>query len=676
MDDRVSVEEVLCTDELQRRPSRAPDFATESRAIGTLVQALADSPDNVLQTMAEIMLEAFKVGSAGCSVLDGKSGDARLYWPAIAGAWKAHIGGGTPRGFGPCGEVLDRNIPLLFKQPQRRYAYLRDVTPGVEECLLVAFYVDGNAAGTVWLVTHDANRKFDREDLRQLQSISKFASSAYQVATFSQRMRGMNEALLLGSLHQREFAEAEEKLNELLRVEITHRKMLEMELTQATERANQASISKSDFLANMSHELRTPLSAILGHAQVMECSGVLTDAQKRSVTQIKKGGWYLADLINEILDLAQIEAGKLSVSLQVVALSEILLECQALIEPLAKPLAITVLFPCTESAAYVVGDRKRIKQVLINLLSNAIKYNKRAGTVTVECGFDIPERVRISVTDTGEGLSGAQLSQLFQLFNRLGRDELKVSGTGIGLVMTKRLTELMGGTVGAESTVGTGSTFWVELTRASPPGVIAVRPPRQEAPTLAANRASKTLLYIEDNSANLIMVQDLMLQRHDIRLLSAEDGNRGLAMARANLPDAILLDMRLPDISGMQVQALLSANPETARIPVIAFSANAMPQDISQALDAGFFHYLTKPVDVGEFMETLDKALEGRGILHDANTKPHREPSEASEQLDGHDASDDVESEKSAHYEAMFEDGPPMPARTIKHIDEFKRTTL
>jgi CheY-like chemotaxis protein len=245
-------------------------------------------------------------------------------------------------------------------------------------------------------------------------------------------------------------------------------------------------------------------------------------------------------------------------------------------------------------------------------LSNAIKYNTRAGTVTVDCRLELVDRIRISITDTGDGMSEAQLSQLFQLFNRLGRDELKVSGTGIGLVMTKRLTELMGGTVGVDSTVGTGSTFWIELARAPPPDAIVVSSFTQAAATRPGSNAQKTLLYIEDNLANLTMVEDLMLQRRDIQLLSAEDGNTGIAMARANHPDAILLDMRLPDISGMQVQALLSAATETARIPVIAFSANAMPQDISQAMDAGFFHYLTKPIDVSKFMDTLDKALGAR----------------------------------------------------------------
>lgn len=465
----VSTEAVLCTGELQLRPSRPPDFEKENHIIGALVQALAESPEGILQAMVEIMLETFHVGSAGCSVLVDKGESPRFSWPAIAGAWKGHIGGGTPRDFGPCGDVLDRNVPLLFRQPQRRYEYLRDVVPPIEECLLVPFYVGAVAVGTLWLVAHDERRKFDLEDLRLLLSLSRFTTSAYQAHTFAERMRDMNEALLLGNLRQHESAAAEAKLIRLLRDEIVERKAIEVALHEATFKAHQASLAKTEFLNNMSHELRTPLNAMLGHALVMERTSALSEVQKHSVTQIQKAGWHLAELINEVLDLAQIEAGKFSVQREPIALGEVLLECQAMIEPLAQARAIKVSFPHLENTAYVLGDHKRIKQVLINLLSNAIKYNRPEGTVVVGCLGDDPERIRISVTDTGKGLTEAQLSQLFKLFNRLDHDAHTVDGTGIGLVMVKRLTELMGGTVGADSTVGTGSNFWIELQRAPIP---------------------------------------------------------------------------------------------------------------------------------------------------------------------------------------------------------------
>lgn len=602
-----SAETVLCTEELQRRPQRPADLAAEIRALGILVHTFAETPDRILQTLVDTLLDTFHVGSAGCSVLIDSADGPVLTWPAVVGAWTGCVGRGPPWTDSPCNEVRARNTPLLFRRPQRHYAPLQALTPAIEECLLVPFAIAGAPVGTLWLVSHDAQRKFDSEDLRQLMTLGEFASAAYQAVALADRLRSINESLLLGALRQHESAEAEEELNLQLRGEIAERKAFEEELQQATLSATRASLSKSDFLTNMSHELRTPLVSILGHAQVMELGAALTEKQQRSITQIQKAGWHLADLINDVLDLAQVEAGKLSVRMETVALADVLLECQAMMEPLARARGITMRFTCAERDVFVRGDRKRLKQVLINLLSNAIKYNRQNGTVSVTCR-DQDDRVHISVADTGEGLADAQLAQLFQLFNRLGQDALNVNGTGIGLVMTKRLTELMGGTVGAESTVGVGSVFWIELERASAPQLLPVSVAPHPLYS-SAGMAEKTLLYVEDNAANLIMVQELMSHRRDIHLLSAHDGREGIALARESHPDAILLDIRLPDISGLQVAAILAADPATADIPLIACSANAMPQDVSSAMEAGFFHYLIKPVSVGELMDTVDKAL-------------------------------------------------------------------
>jgi signal transduction histidine kinase/ActR/RegA family two-component response regulator len=605
----VSTDTILCTEELQRRPARPADFEAENHALSSLMHALAESPDGILQTMAETMLDTFNVGSAGCSILADKGDGLRFYWPAIAGAWKEHVGGGTPRDFGPCGDVLDRNVPLLFRRPQRRYTYLQDVTPGIEECLLAPFYINGVAIGTIWLVAHDQNRRFDREDLRQLLTLTEFASSAYQAVAFAERMRSMNEALLLGALRQDESAEAEEKLNLQLRDEITERKAVEVALHQATQSAERASLSKSEFLANMSHELRTPLGSILGHAQLLELGAPLTEIQQRSVTQMQKAGWHLADIINDVLDLAQVEAGKLSVQQATVSLAEIMLACQAMMEPLAQARGITMSFPCLDRAIFVRGDPKRIKQVLINLLSNAIKYNRHGGSVVVDCPAVEGDKVHISVRDTGEGLTNTQVSQLFQLFNRLGQETLNMSGTGLGLVMTKHLTELMDGTIGVESTVGIGSIFWIELKHVPAPEFVVTDILNPIPLTASRRETEKTLLYVEDNDANFLMVQELIAHRSDIRLLSAHDGHEGIELAREKRPDVILLDIKLPDISGLRVAAILAADPATAHIPIIGCSALAMPQDISAAMDAGFFNYLTKPVNVRELMTTVDKAF-------------------------------------------------------------------
>jgi CheY-like chemotaxis protein/nitrogen-specific signal transduction histidine kinase len=400
---------------------------------------------------------------------------------------------------------------------------------------------------------------------------------------------------------------------------VTERKRLDqvlqeknVELESAKFAAEKANLAKSDFLSSMSHELRTPLSAILGFAQLMESgSPPPTPSQKRSIDQILQAGWYLLELINEILDLALIESGKLSLSLEPLSLAEVMRECQAMIEPQAQKRGISVAFPKFEIPYFVNADRTRVKQVLINLLSNAIKYNKVGGTVVVDSISNTPGRIRICVKDTGEGLTPDKLTQLFQPFNRLGQAANVEEGTGIGLVVCKRLTELMRGAIGVESTVGKGSVFWIELNLAAAPqrAAGAAKHPAVDQAQVQADAQLRTLLYVEDNPANLMLVEDLIARRPDIRLLSARDGNRGIEIARASRPDVILMDINLPGISGIKALRILAEDPSTAHIPIIALSANAIPRDIEKGLAAGFFRYLTKPIKVNEFMDTLDVAL-------------------------------------------------------------------
>jgi PAS domain S-box-containing protein len=385
------------------------------------------------------------------------------------------------------------------------------------------------------------------------------------------------------------------------------------ELENAKIVAEKANLAKSDFLSSMSHELRTPLSAILGFAQLLESgSPPPTASQKRSIDQILQGGWYLLELINEILDLALIESGKLSLSLEPISLSEVLHECKDMIGPQALKREISVAFPQFDKPYFVKADRTRVKQVFINLLSNAIKYNRAHGTVVVELATNIPGRIRVCVRDSGEGLSADKLAQLFQPFNRLGQEASAEEGTGIGLVMTKRLVEIMGGIIGAESKVGSGSVFWVELDlTAERPAVGGVLAPHVSSDLSAHTGAQlRTLLYVEDNPANLMLVEDLITRRPDIRLLSALDGQCGIQIARSKRPDLILMDINLPGISGIRALRILAEDPVTAHIPVIALSANAIPRDIEKGLKAGFFRYLTKPIKVKEFMDTLDAGFE------------------------------------------------------------------
>ena len=394
--------------------------------------------------------------------------------------------------------------------------------------------------------------------------------------------------------------------------DITERKILDQALQGAKLAAEKANLAKSDFLSNMSHELRSPLNAILGFAQLME-SGTPppTPAQGQSIDQILQAGWYLLELINEILDLALIESGKLSLSPEPISLADVLSDCRGMIEPLASKNGIGLTFPRFDDTPFVKADRTRIKQVFINLLSNAIKYNRAGGTVEVICTMSATERTRISVRDTGDGLPPEKLAQLFQPFNRLGQESGSEEGTGIGLVVSKRLVELMGGDIGVESSVGVGSVFWIELHSTRAPRLAAAATElKASVPAQAqADAPMHTLLCVEDNPANLMLVEKLMERRPDIRLLVAKDGVRGIEMARAVRPDVILMDINLPGISGLTALGILAEDPETRHIPVVALSANAMPSDIEKGLAAGFFRYLTKPIKVNEFMGTLDSAL-------------------------------------------------------------------
>ncbi|WP_093390576.1 PAS domain-containing hybrid sensor histidine kinase/response regulator [Rugamonas rubra] len=399
--------------------------------------------------------------------------------------------------------------------------------------------------------------------------------------------------------------------------DVTERKQFEhalqetnVELEGARAAAEKANLAKSEFLSSMSHELRTPLNAVLGFAQLMASEKPAPSLpQQRSLDQILKGGWYLLRLINEILDLAMIESGKITMSQESMSLSEVMADCKAMIEPQAHKRGIQMVFPHFARAMHVHADRTRVKQVMINLLSNAIKYNRSGGTVTVDCAAAANGRLRVSVRDTGAGLSAEQLGQLFQPFNRLGQEDSAEEGTGIGLVVTKQLVELMGGAIGVDSAIGVGTTFWIELEATEAPALIGGHGHAAEAALAQAETAPRTLLYVEDNPANLSLVEQLIARRADLRLLTAIDGHLGIQLARTYHPDVILMDINLPGISGYGCLKILQDDPNTKHIPVLALSANAVPRDIEKGIEAGFFRYLTKPIKVQEFMDALDLAL-------------------------------------------------------------------
>ncbi|HEY8025620.1 MAG TPA: ATP-binding protein [Burkholderiaceae bacterium] len=376
--------------------------------------------------------------------------------------------------------------------------------------------------------------------------------------------------------------------------------------------ADQANQAKSAFLSSMSHELRTPLNAILGFAQLCGSDSLpVTEEQKKEfITHIIKAGKHLLVLINEVLDLAKVESGTLSLSLEPVSLAEVMSECQTMIAPLAHKRAIQISLPF-EDSPWVQADRIRLKQVLLNLLSNAIKYNREGGAVVVSYSEGAVDRVRIAVQDTGAGILESQMSQLFQPFNRLAQENKGEEGTGIGLVVSKRLVELMNGKIGVTSSSGLGSVFWIELRRVDRPQ--AASPPATRAPLqadISKGAATGTLLYVEDNPANLKLIEEMVGFRSDLQMMTAADANLGIELAQANLPDVILMDINLPGMSGVEALRVLRNDTRTAHIPVIALTANAMPKDISAGMEVGFYKYLVKPVNLDEFYATLDSALE------------------------------------------------------------------
>ena len=502
-------------------------------------------------------------------------------------------------------EVVDKLTPASISDAQEivaRAAALSaeldtPITPGVEALVFKA--------------------KRGIEDIYELTHIRKDGSRFPAIVSVTALRDAQNKVigyLLIGTDNTaRKQVEAEQAIldKRLQEQEAYTRSLIETnntELEKARQVAEKANRAKSEFLSSMSHELRTPLNAVLGFAQLM-ASDVPppTPPQQRSIDQILKGGWYLLRLINEILDLAMIESGKVTMSEEAMSLLDVLQDCEAMISPQAQKRGIGMHFPRGGNAFYVHADRTRVKQVMINLLSNAIKYNQSGGSVQVTCS-QRNNRVRASVTDSGAGLDAKQMAQLFQPFNRLGQENSTEEGTGIGLVVTKQLVELMKGKIGVDSTVGVGTTFWVEFKASRAPELVLGE--GEVLPVVQENSdTQRTLLYVEDNPANLALVEQLIARRSDLKLLTAIDAHLGIDLARTYQPDVILMDINLPGISGFGALRILHDDPATSHIPVMALSANAVPRDIEKGLEAGFFRYLTKPIKVVEFMEALDVAL-------------------------------------------------------------------
>ena len=413
------VDSVLRTEELRQRRSRASDFAGENRALVSLASAMSESPDRMLSALVETAIALCDAHSAGISLLDEKQ--ENFFWPAITGAWREQVGGGTPRNFGPCGTVLDRNMPLLFTHPERHFPYLAAASPSIEEALLVPFTVAGETVGTIWVIAHDETRRFDAEDLRLLESLGRFCGAAYA-------------------------------------------------LSKARADADVANKAKSEFLAAMSHELRTPLNAIGGYAELLslEVQGSMTPEQQVAVSRIRRSQQHLTGIISDILDFARIDAGQVELQMEDVGIDALLRDSEIMIGTQMMAKSLTYSYGGADASLTVRADGERLQQIMLNLLVNAIKFTPAGGSIRVECCAG-PESVSVQVCDSGVGISRDRQQAIFEPFVQVERRLTDTSrGVGLGLAISRTLATRMGGELTVKSAPGEGATFTLTLARRMP----------------------------------------------------------------------------------------------------------------------------------------------------------------------------------------------------------------
>jgi signal transduction histidine kinase/CheY-like chemotaxis protein len=586
------LEAILCTDELNRRPSRPPDYERENRALVSLAHALANSPGGVLQALADTILEVLQADSAGISLVT-EDGD-RFYWPAIAGVWKGHIGGGTPRDFGPCGDVLDRNGPLMFSHPERRYTYLLPAAPPVEECLLVPFHIDQKAVGTIWAIAHDDRRRFDREDLRLLVNLGKFTSAAYQAVEqmqalraqsqerqdAEQAMRAMNDALLVSSVRQHELAAEAEALSVRLQTAV---------------------LVKDRFLAVLSHELRNPLAALSSGLQILKLAGRDPIAAERSRAMMERQLSQTVRLVDDLLDVSRITTGKLELHKERVELALVVRDAVEASRSLIDRQGHEVTVTLPPDPILLDADPTRLAQVFLNLLNNAAKYSERDGHIRLSAAREGNE-VAVSVRDAGIGIAAAQLPHVFDAFVQVDTSWQRTQGgLGIGLSLVKEFVGLHGGRVEVHSDgPGKGSEFIVRL-----PMVIETT--AAEPPTAAVTKARgprRRILVVDDNTDaadSLAMILEII--GHEVR--TAYNGEAGVAAAAEFRPDVVLMDLGMPRLDGYEAARRIRAEPWGHEPFLAALTGWGAEGDRKRTRDAGFNAHLVKPVE----LDVLTKML-------------------------------------------------------------------
>jgi signal transduction histidine kinase/ActR/RegA family two-component response regulator len=452
---------------------------------------------------------------------------------------------------------------------------------------------------------------YSNQDVEVLEAIASLAATAIEnIRLAAERGRAEHALQAAYADLERRVAERTAELaqaNEALIV-------TKDEAEQAREAAEEANRAKSEFLSRMSHELRTPMNSILGFGQLLGRQGLVAE-QRKSVDHILKAGQHLLNLINEVLDLARIESNRQQLTPEPVHLDSALREAINLIRPLATQTGCVIaddvaVDAAIDDALWVRADRQRLAQVLLNLLSNAVKYNRPGGRVWLTCELLPAEenRVRVGVHDTGRGIKQDRMGELFLPFSRLGAEGTGVEGTGLGLALSKRLIEAMGGAIHAESAFGAGSSFWIEL-HLERGTAIPDTDPAGAAVLEATTAVATRVLCVEDNEANLTLVEAILALRPNVTMIPALQGGMGLDLARQHQPDLILLDVNLPDMPGEEVLRRLRADTRTRAIPVIVISADATPESIRRHMDAGARGYITKPIDVEVIIRTLDEMI-------------------------------------------------------------------
>lgn len=572
-----SLDAVVITDELARRPPRIPNHEAENQALSNLVSELASSPNSILQKLVETALEICHAHSAGVSLLEESDGKLIFRWPAIAGAFAPHLWGTLPRDFSPCGTVMDRNEAVLMRHPSNYFSNLRGAEPYIYEVLLIPFYLNGAMAGTIWILAHDEHRRFDAEDLRVMSSLGKFAAAAHQT-------------VLSLNASQRVHAELQ-TANEQLREEVAERRLVEKKLQDADLR-------KDEFLATLAHELRNPLGALSNAARLLDHPRTTQEGALRARGIVRRQLDHLKRMIDDLLDVARITTGKIGLLSQPADLA-------------ATAASVAAAFRLRRTQHDIIDDLQpvwanvdvtRLEQIVANLLDNAIKFTPAGGVIRLTLREEAGMAV-LRVADNGIGMSPELTERVFDLFaqGNGGLDRAR-GGLGIGLTLVRRLAELQSGTVeGHSNGPGKGSEFIVRF-----PAIAHPATARQDLQRPAAQ--ARDVLLVEDNADIRNAMRELLeLSGHRVR--TAGDGLAGYEAVLASPPEIAIIDVGLPKLNGYELAQRIRETQKTGRRSfLIALTGYGLAGNRADALQAGFDAHLVKPADQATLEELINRA--------------------------------------------------------------------